>query len=135
MTTTHSGSCLCGSVRFEVDGTFDRFILCHCEYCRKDTGTAHAANLVSTSATLRWLAGEGLVSRFRLGDTRHQRAFCSHCGSAMPYMTTTGTALVVPAGSLDTRLDRRPDAHIFMASRAAWDDALETLPKFERFPG
>jgi hypothetical protein len=42
----HFGSCLCGAVRFEVEGEFQRFYLCHCGHCRKDTGSApHAANL------------------------------------------------------------------------------------------
>ena len=38
MSNKHSGSCLCGAVRFEVAGDFERFYLCHCEHCRKDTG-------------------------------------------------------------------------------------------------
>ncbi len=35
---TVSGSCLCGSVRFDVDGDFEWFYLCHCRHCQKDTG-------------------------------------------------------------------------------------------------
>ena len=45
MSNTYSGSCLCGEIRFEIEGEFELFYLCHCEYCRKDTGSAHAANL------------------------------------------------------------------------------------------
>jgi hypothetical protein len=45
MTQTVTGSCLCGAVSFEVSGAFDSFFLCHCSRCRKDTGSAHAANL------------------------------------------------------------------------------------------
>lgn len=28
--TDHLGSCLCGTVSFEVKGDFDSFYLCHC---------------------------------------------------------------------------------------------------------
>jgi hypothetical protein len=42
--------------------------------------------------------------------------------------------IVVPAGSLDTVPDRKPQAHIFMASRAAWDDELNSLPGFDELP-
>ena len=49
------GSCLCKGVKFRVKGNFESFYLCHCRYCRKDTGTAHAANLFSASAKLEWL--------------------------------------------------------------------------------
>jgi hypothetical protein len=42
--------------------------------------------------------------------------------------------LVVPAGSLETPVAIRPNAHIFVASRADWDRDLETVPMIERLP-
>jgi hypothetical protein len=42
---------------------------------------------------------------------------------------------VVPAGSLNTPVSIRPDGHIFMASRANWDNDLETVAKFDALPG
>ena len=42
--------------------------------------------------------------------------------------------LVVPAGSLDSEVLIRPNAHIFVSSRACWDDALETVPTVARLP-
>jgi len=128
MNTQHSGSCLCGAVRFEVAGEVEQFYLCHCEYCRKDTGSAHAANLFSSRATLRWMSGEEEVRQFDLPGTRHSKAFCSTCGSALPRTQMNGKLLVVPAGSLTTEVRIRPNAHIFMASRAGWDEALEKVP-------
>lgn len=133
MSNKHHGSCLCGSVRFEVAGQFERFFLCHCEYCRKDTGSAHAANLFASSAVLTWLTGQEQVKRFDLTGTRHSRAFCSNCGSALPTVQN-GELLVVPAGSLDSAIRLRPDAHLFMASKAAWDEGLEQVPRVERLP-
>ena len=52
MAKVYNGSCLCGDVRFIIEGEFKSFYLCHCNYCRKDTGSAHAANLFSTTAKL-----------------------------------------------------------------------------------
>lgn len=52
MNPKHAGSCLCGEVHYEIEGAFERFYLCHCTHCRKDTGSAHAANLFSSSAKL-----------------------------------------------------------------------------------
>jgi len=59
------GSCLCGEVRFEIVGDFDRFFLCHCGRCRKDTGSAHAANLFSSTAKIHWLSGQAKIKNFR----------------------------------------------------------------------
>lgn len=130
----HTGSCLCGEVRFEVDGTFERFFLCHCGRCRKETGSAHAANLFSSNAKVHWLSGHAKVKSFRAPSTRHERSFCSECGSALPRVQMDGTLLVVPAGSLDSDLGMRPDAHIFAGSSATWDRDLEHVPRFAELP-
>jgi len=45
-----------------------------------------------------------------------------------------GKWLAVPAGSLNGAALIKPDAHIFVSSRADWDDALEKVPTFARFP-
>ena len=134
MSDKQRGSCLCGAVRFEVAGDFERFYLCHCQHCRKDTGSAHGANLFSSSARLRWLTGEDKVTVFNLPNTRHRHCFCSTCGSALPDLQMNGTLLKVPAGSLDTDVHMRPDAHIFVASKANWDEALEKAPMIEKLP-
>lgn len=130
-TRVHLGSCLCGAVRFEVEGDFQRFYLCHCRHCRKDTGSAHAANLFAPAATLRWVAGKDRVTCFTLPSTRHSKSFCSTCGSALPNVQQEGALLVVPAGSLDGELTLKPDAHIFCARRAGWDNGLGEIPMME----
>ncbi|WP_310620323.1 GFA family protein [Flexibacterium corallicola] len=134
MTKTYQGSCLCKSVRYEVHGEFESFFLCHCAHCRKDTGSAHAANLFSTSASVEWICGQEVIATYQLPETRHARSFCKSCGSALPNQQMGGKLLVVPAGSLDTTVKMEPNAHIFMASKAEWDEELEHLPKLEGLP-
>ena len=134
MSHNKTGSCLCKKVRFEIEGEFESFFLCHCEFCRKDTGSAHASNLFSSTAKLKWLSGEENIKVFNLPSTRHTKSFCSTCGSALPNIQMEGQLLVVPAGSLDEKLFFKPTAHIFMSSKAAWDEGLEKIPSFEKFP-
>jgi hypothetical protein len=43
--------------------------------------------------------------------------------------------LVVPAGSLDSRLDIRPNAHICCSSRANWDNDLPSIERIDGLPG
>ncbi|MBI1328730.1 MAG: aldehyde-activating protein [Alphaproteobacteria bacterium] len=134
MNAKHSGSCLCGTVKFSVSGDFDAFFLCHCSRCRKDTGSAHGANLFSGTARIDWIAGHDRISLFQVPHSQHVRSFCSVCGSALPSMQMDGALLVVPAGSLDSAIAMRPDAHIFAGSRAAWDWNLAEIPAFEALP-
>lgn len=133
MSGKYSGSCLCGAVRYEFTGEFQGFFLCHCSRCRKGTGSAHAANLFSKSADLVWLSGAEKIATYSVEGTRHQRSFCTACGSAVPRAHPHG-GIVAPAGSLDTPLDVKPTAHICCASRADWDDRLEDAPKFDALP-
>jgi hypothetical protein len=126
------GSCLCGAVQFEISGTFQSFFLCHCSRCRKDTGSAHGANLFSSTATIAWLSGSDSIRTFRLPSTRHAKSFCAECGSALPRVDDA--LLVVPAGCLDSALAMRPNAHICYASRAPWDERLEDIPKIDGLP-
>ena len=132
MKNQHAGSCLCGAIRFDIEGDFERFYLCHCAYCRKDTGSAHAANLFSSSAGITWISCAEKIARFNLGNTRHSKWFCSICGSALPHQN--GDLLAVPAGCLDTEVSITPNAHIFGASRAGWDHALDKIPMLDGFP-
>lgn len=130
----HWGSCLCGAVRFEVECEFQRFYLCHCGHCRKDTGSAHAANLFAPGGTLRWLSGKDQVTCFTMPSTRHSKCFCSICGSALPGVQLDDALLVVPAGSLDSGISLKPDAHIFGSSRAHWDHGLDQIPMIDGVP-
>lgn len=134
MTSTTAGSCLCGTVQFQISGEFEAFFLCHCKRCRKDTGSAHAANLFSATATLNWVSGQESVRTYRVPETRHEKSFCVQCGSALPGVQSVGV-LAVPAGSLDGAIDIRPNAHICFSSRAEWDEHLENIPKLDGLPG
>jgi hypothetical protein len=130
----HTGSCLCGEVTFEVVGDFENFYLCHCSRCRKDTGSAHAANLFSSTARLNWLSGEENVSTFNFRSEGHIKSFCSTCGSALPNLQFGGKLLVVPAGSLDSDVPIRPQGHIYFGSKANWDHELESVPQYLELP-
>ncbi|WP_319530924.1 GFA family protein [uncultured Cohaesibacter sp.] len=134
MTETHEGSCLCGGVTFRIEGSFQGFFLCHCSRCRKATGSAHASNLFSTTAKVSWLTGEELLVHYDVPGTRHSRCFCKACGSPLPNVQPEHGRVLVPAGCLNTPVEIKPNAHIFTASRANWDDRLEEVVSFDTLP-
>lgn len=98
---TMSGSCLCGSIKFEVKPPFAAFRYCHCSRCQKASGSAHAANAFVPAAQFKWLAGESLVKRFDLaGAKRFAVWFCPHCGTRMPHKVKSTENMLIPAGVL-----------------------------------
>ncbi|TDH35855.1 GFA family protein [Pseudohoeflea suaedae] len=134
MANERSGSCLCGAVRFRIHGAFEHFFICYCSRCRKGSGSAHAANIFSASASIEWLGGEDKVRIFQLPDTRHTKCFCSDCGSSLPLEEVDSGFIMVPAGALDTPVDIKPDARICFASRAEWVDELECTEVVDGLP-
>lgn len=130
----YSGSCLCGNIVYEVIGEFEKFFFCHCRYCRKDTGSAHASNLFSSTAKLKWLKGENDVKTHNYNNSGHIKSFCPNCSSALPNIQMDGKLLVVPAGSLDSDIFINPDGHIFQNEKANWDRDLEDIPHYEGLP-
>jgi hypothetical protein len=130
-----SGSCLCGSVVYELSGEPLRFYHCHCQRCRKATGTGHATNIIMKPAGVRWLAGESLLRHYKVPEAaRFGTNFCSHCGSPLPRVAPDMSRAVVPAGTLDVDPGIVPEARIFDGSRAAWSCDASELPRYETYP-
>ena len=95
------GSCLCGSVAFEIRGPYRGFQYCHCSRCRKKTGATNVANIFVPVDQFEWIRGEDLTKRYDLPNAKYwSTAFCTECGSAVPWKSRTGKAMLVGAGSL-----------------------------------
>jgi len=130
-----TGSCLCGKVVFSVSGPFEAFHWCHCSRCRKDTGSAHASNIFAAPDCIEWLRGKEWVKRFDLPEAeRYAKAFCTHCGSPVPYISRNGAWIIVPAGTLNDDPGISPQDNIHWASRAPWYDQGVDAARFDHAP-
>ena len=61
-----SGSCLCGGVRFEIAKAVGPFELCHCNRCRKVTGSAFVAGLGVNTEDYRLIEGHDLIESYEV---------------------------------------------------------------------
>ena len=130
-----SGSCLCGTVAYELEGDARRFFHCHCERCRKSSGAAHGSNIIMRLLEIKWTAGEQLTRRYKVPEAeRFAVVFCTECGSPMPRVSPDGQFVVVPAGTLDHEPEVEPQARIFADSRAAWSCDGDGLPFHANYP-
>ena len=118
------GSCLCGGVRFEVTEPFTAVSQCHCTSCKRISGGTGTVSGRARSDAIRVLAGEELLTRYQ-PDEGSAKTFCSVCGSNLfggGWPETESASVRLSA--IDDPFDRKPEAHIFVRSVAAW----ETLP-------
>lgn len=130
------GSCLCGSVRFGIEGPAIIARHCHCSRCRKARGAAHASNLVVPADAVRFSAGEDEITRFKLpGATYFTQCFCGRCGAKVPMVDLDRKIAVVPMGSLDDPSPTPPREHIWTADIPGWSGIYDALPQHQGAPG
>jgi len=128
------GSCLCGAVAFEVAGEAPPIGMCHCSKCRKVSGVASNATFMVARDRLAWTRGEDRIKRFAL-PTGWGVSRCAVCGSPLPSLHPSGGAYWVPAGLLDADPGSRVAAHIYVGSKAAWDEIGGHAPRYEESYG
>jgi hypothetical protein len=124
------GSCLCGGIRYEVDGLFGRVVNCHCSMCRKATGAAFRTRAAVPASALRWIAGGDLISRYE-SSPGEIRTFCRVCGATLATIFRDRPEEIgLPLGTLDDDPGVRPSAHVFVDSKAAWFEIADALPRY-----
>jgi len=128
------GSCLCGDVRFEIDGVLKGASHCHCSMCRKAHGAAFGTYAAAKAAEFRFVSGEDRITRYR-SSAEVVRAFCARCGSTLPWPRESEPEVVdVVLGILDDDPGLRPSHHIFVASKAPWHEITDNLPQYATRP-
>lgn len=127
------GSCLCGSMAFEVTGPIRGIGSCHCSKCRKVSGTNGNAQFVVRMGRFRWVHGERNMVAFKRADgwgpTR-----CKTCGSPVPDSYDNGEHMWVQAGLMDDPLETDLKWHIFCGSRADWDKDSADAEYHDEYP-
>lgn len=128
-----SGSCLCGAVRYAVDGALGPIGHCHCRTCRKAHAAAFATTARAARGDFRWTAGADVVAAFESTPGK-RRWFCPRCGSHLMAAWDGEDSVIVRVGSLDDDPGSRPLAHIWTAQRAPWFEIADSLAQFAEAP-
>jgi hypothetical protein len=102
---------------------------CHCETCRKATGTAFATNIAVATDDFVISSGSELVKAFESSPKKY-RYFCSGCGSPLYSQAEATKQMVsVRCGTLDEDPSVRPTVHFYAASKAPWFEISDALPQ------
>ncbi|HXQ16118.1 MAG TPA: GFA family protein [Caulobacteraceae bacterium] len=124
----HQGSCLCGRIRFEVEGQLAGIQLCHCSLCRRAHGSAFAANMPVRAEDFRLIAGQPKSYESSPGK---ERLFCGDCGSPIVSRTTAAPGMVrVRAGLLAEPVETKAVFHFHVDSKANWLPIEGDLPQY-----
>ena len=125
-----TGSCLCGGVKFTINGPLRDVIACHCSQCRKTSGNfgafaqAQAADYTfSADKSLKW---------YRSSDEA-ERGFCATCGSNLFWKPTAKTTMSVAAGALDGATGLKTTQHIFVSDKGDFYELPEQGEKLAKW--
>ena len=128
---TITGGCLCGRVRYEITSPLSNADYCHRSMCRRQHGAAFSAYADCNPADFRWIAGEDYVKVYETSTMGW--CFCSECGSSLAG-TEKGKVTAITLGTVEGDPGIKPEAHIFVGSKAQWDEINDDLPQFEERP-
>ena len=127
------GGCLCGAVRYVLNGEPRAVAICHCTHCQKQSGSLFSFNLVIREADYEQ-SGETMVYVDE-GDGGQPvyRHFCRRCGS--PVLAKTALApgkVVVKAGTLDDMEGLQPRTEIYTDHAVKWLAPVAGAARFAR---
>ena len=121
-----SGGCLCGGVRYRVQGPLRPILQCHCEMCRRATGGLWRATMarrtdleIEDDGRLAWYGSSPGV----------RRGFCRTCGASLFWSRQDSPTIGITAGTLDQPTGLELAVHIHVDSAADYERIADGLPQ------
>lgn len=120
-----TGGCLCGAVRYRTSGPPLRVGICHCETCKRQSGSPLPAFAIFRADAVE-VTGE--VRGFRTSPAI-ERHFCPACGSHV--YGDEGGEYAVPLGTLDEPARVPPPTYeLWSVRRLPWLDHIGALKRY-----
>lgn len=137
---------MCGAVHFTATNVPDTYGICHCEMCRRWTGSALLGVTVPTDS-LTW-DGADHIGRVQSSDWA-ERAWCARCGTNLFYRVTAPGAWFggteIPLGLFDDAngfrlkseiyIDHKPDSFAYSGDGHARLTRQQCVEKFAALDG
>ena len=127
-----TGECFCGGVRYEVRGALKDARSCHCSRCRKVFGGAASAYAEVEVGEFLWLAGQDQTTVYESAPG-WGLCFCRECGSTLCGVHN-GEVHGVALGSINGDPGVTLQRHIFVGSKAPWDQIGGDTPQYDEGP-
>ena len=118
----NKGGCFCGAARFKVEGEPLRMGQCHCDACRKPSGTGHfvqaffmrdQVKIDGLTQTYDWVADSGSARKWH---------FCPTCGSRLfSENSKRPDNIGIAAGAFDNSDWFKPEFRVYSHNKPVWD--------------
>jgi hypothetical protein len=133
MAGPYTGGCCCGAVRYTLESEPFDAGWCHCRTCQLNSGAPAMVFASVPAGHLVFTRGADKVKRFDSSSFGH-RAFCGECGTPFTMEVKHQPETVdFSVATLDQPERVAPGFHIFWASKLAWFEPGDALPRHDRF--
>jgi len=130
-----TGQCLCGKFKLTISSAPLKMAQCHCDDCRKSTGTGHISNAFFKQDEVKI---QGETSRYDSvtdSGSTISRHFCPTCGSRLFASNSTSKSIIgISVGILEDSSWFKPDLIVYNKSKPQWDFMDESVATFEGMP-
>jgi len=128
--STTQGGCLCGAVRFRLEDAPIWVGHCHCESCRRNTGSLIATFVGFKQTQITYTQGE---RRIYVSSPGVRRGFCGECGTPLSYEADKfPDEIHLYICTLDDPERFIPQFHVFYAEHVSWFEVADDLPRHPR---
>lgn len=128
-----TGGCLCGAIRYKVTGDPVRVQICHCDDCRRATGSNFATNVFIHTNQFKLLLGMPKTYQHAADSGNMMtKEFCGECGAPIGgYNSRSADMRIVKVGSIDDASFVQPDAEVFVSQALPFTLHFPHTEKFE----
>jgi hypothetical protein len=130
----HQGSCLCESVRYEIESDLKAIVNCHCRFCSKAHGAPFTTLLFMPFSGLKIVDGAELIARHHIETANADRCFCVKCGTRLYNHAPAAGMISLVVATLQDGGTLQPVAHINTESKRSWFRISDGLPQFASTP-
>lgn len=125
MTSSISGGCQCGAVRYLLKAAPQNAHVCHCRMCQKAMGNYFAALARVELDEIAWTRGKPTVFK---SSSIVERGFCDTCGTPLTFRYVDTKRINVTLGSLDDPKAVPPLKQYGLEARMPWFATIAALP-------
>jgi len=127
-----TGECFCGAVAYRIDAPLSRARSCHCSRCRKAFSAQASAYAEIEPGSLTWVRGRELLTSY-VGSHGAGKQFCRICGSTLCGIVDNEIH-GIPLGCLNEDPGLEIEMHIFVGSKASWEELPPNAVQHEASP-
>ncbi|WP_166415457.1 GFA family protein [Cochlodiniinecator piscidefendens] len=133
--TNYTGRCLCGAITYNVAGPPVVVAQCHCDECRRTSGTGHAIGAMFAADSLTFTGTMGEFKYQSRTGSEVTKCFCGDCGSPILGRNThTPDHVTLALGAMDDATKLRVEVVIFERDKQAWDSLGDNVMTFDTQP-